>query len=214
MFQENFYSAVQFMNTEEEKSWEEEMTTPTLEVNLVVELNSDVMKNFHSLQSEMKIFREDNINERKEQQAINKALLRNMTRGIPQGKPTQSTNRSKREPYHEKQNNPREAENEGTPEATKGDHHSPASDDSLSPRRKRQINDDTIHGYLKKIRALTYDGEVNTGEKTKEWLLGMSKCFQVHSYSIVMYDRLSIYNLNGKASRWWKDLKDTKKYEL
>ena len=86
------------------------MTTPTSEVNLVVELKSDVLKTLHSLQAELKSFREDSVNERKEQQAINQALLRNMTGGSPQGKPTQSTNRSKREPYHEQASIPREAE--------------------------------------------------------------------------------------------------------
>ena len=110
MFQENFYSAVHFMNTEEENSRQEEMTTPTLEVNLVVEINSDVLKNLHCLQDELKSFRDDILNERKEQQAINEALLRNMAGGSPQGKPTQSTNRSKREPYHERAGSSREAE--------------------------------------------------------------------------------------------------------
>ena len=88
-----------------------------------------------SLQAELKSFREDNLNERKEHQAINEALLHNMMGGSPQGKPTQSTNRSKRESYHEYHewaSNPREPEKEGTPKATKGDHHNPASDDSLS----------------------------------------------------------------------------------
>ena len=88
MFQEKFYSAVQFMNIEEENSQQEEMTTPTPEVNLVVKLNSDVLKTLHSLQNELKSFREDSLNERKEKQAINEALLHNMTGGGPQGKPT------------------------------------------------------------------------------------------------------------------------------
>ena len=69
------------MNTVEENIWQEEMTTPTLEVYLVVELKSDVLKNLHSLQAEVKSFREDSLNERKEQQAINEELLRNMTVG-------------------------------------------------------------------------------------------------------------------------------------
>ena len=86
-----------------------------------------------NLQAELKSVREYSLNERKEQQAINEALLRNMMGGSPQGKPTKSTNRSKREPYHEWASNPREAEKEGTHKATKRDHHSPASDDSLSP---------------------------------------------------------------------------------
>ena len=99
--EKQFYSTIQFMNTDSENSQQEEMTTPTLEVNLVVELNSDVLKTFHSLQAELKSFREDSLNERKEQQAINEALLHNMMGGIPRGKPTQSTNISKRDSYHE-----------------------------------------------------------------------------------------------------------------
>ena len=42
----------------------------------------------------------------------------------------------------------------------------------------------------------------------------MSKYFQVHSYSSEMKARLAIYNLNGKATRWWRDLRQTKKDEL
>ena len=162
------------------------MTTPTPEVNLVVEINYDVLKTLQSLQAELKSFIEDNLNERKEHQAINEALSRNMMGGSPQGKPTQSTNRSKREPYHEWASSPREAKKEGTPEANKGDHHSPTGDDSLSLRRKRKRSDDNIQGEFRKIRAPTYEGEVNTRENDEEWLLGMSKYFQVHNYSSVM----------------------------
>ena len=71
------------MNTEEENSQQKEMTTPTPEVNLVVKLNSNVLKTLHSLEAELKSFREDILNERKEQQAINEALLRNMTGRSP-----------------------------------------------------------------------------------------------------------------------------------
>jgi len=71
-----------------------------------------------------------------------------------------------------------------------------------------------FRGEFRKIRAATYEGEVNMGEKDEEWLLGMSKYFQVHNYSSVMQARLAIYNLNGKVARWWWDLKYTKKYEL
>ena len=61
----------------------EEMTTPTLEVNLVVDLNSDVLRTLHGLQAELKSFREEILNERKEQQDINEALFRNMMEGSP-----------------------------------------------------------------------------------------------------------------------------------
>ena len=63
----NFYSTDQFINTEEENSRRGKMTMPTPEAELVVELNSDVLKTLHSFQAELKSFREDSLNERKEQ---------------------------------------------------------------------------------------------------------------------------------------------------
>ena len=86
------------MKIEEHNSRQGKMNTPTLEVELVVELNSDILKTIHSLKAELWSLREDSLNERKEQQDINEALLRNMMGGSLQGKPTQSTNSSKREP--------------------------------------------------------------------------------------------------------------------
>ena len=71
-----------------------------------------------------------------------------------------------------------------------------------------------FRGEFQKIRAPTYEGEVNMGEKVEEWLLGMSNYFQVHSYLSEMKVELTIYNLNGKVARWWRDLKHTKKDEL
>ena len=162
----------------------------------------------------MKSFREENLNERREEKAINEALLRNMMGGSPQGKPTPSTNSSKREPYRKWANNPRKEEKGCTLEATKEDHHNPFSGDSLSPQRKKQKSNNSLQGEFRKIRALTYEGEVNMGEKVEEWLLGMSKYFQFHSYSSEMKAQLSIYNLNGKVARWWRDLRHTKKDEL
>ena len=71
------------MNTEGGNNWQEEMMTPTSKVNVVVELNSDVLETLHSLQVELKSFRENCLNERNEQQSINDALLCNMTGGSP-----------------------------------------------------------------------------------------------------------------------------------
>ena len=80
--------------------------------------------------------------------------------GSPQGKPTKSTNSSKIELYHKWVSIPREGEKyEWTPGALKGDHHSPSSDDSLSPRRKKQRSNDSLQGKFQKIIAPTYEGE-------------------------------------------------------
>ena len=95
------------MNIEEENSQQGKVNTPTSKAELVIELNFDVLKTLHSLQAELKSFREDSLNERKEQQAINESLLRNMMGGSPQGKPTLSTNISKREPKPNQASSPR-----------------------------------------------------------------------------------------------------------
>ena len=55
---------------------------------------------------------------------------------------------------------------------------------------------------------------MNTGEKVEEWLLGMRIYFGVQNYSSEMKSCLAIYNLNAKATRWWRDLKHTKKDEV
>ena len=55
---------------------------------------------------------------------------------------------------------------ERIPEALKGYNHIPFSNDSLSPRRKKQRSNDSLQGDFRKIRAPTYEGEVNIGEKS------------------------------------------------
>ena len=88
------------MNTKEDNSRQGKLNTPTQEAELVVELNSNILKTIQSIRVDLQSFKDDNLNERKEQQAINKALLWNMTGGIPQGNPTHSTKRFKKEFHH------------------------------------------------------------------------------------------------------------------
>ena len=59
------------------------MTTPTREEELVVELNSDILKIIEGMQEDLHSFKDDNINERKKKHAINEALMRNMMGGSP-----------------------------------------------------------------------------------------------------------------------------------
>ena len=42
---------------------------------MVAELNYDIMKTIESIKAHLQIFRDDNLNERKEHQVINEALL-------------------------------------------------------------------------------------------------------------------------------------------
>ena len=43
--------------------------------------------------------------------------------------------------------------------------------------------DDILQGEFQKIKAPTFEGDLDDGEKEKQWLLGMSKYFEVHDYS-------------------------------
>ena len=63
------------MNSEEDNSRQGNLNTSTQEVELMVELNSDMMKTIQSLQVDLQIFKDDNPNERKEQLVINEGLL-------------------------------------------------------------------------------------------------------------------------------------------
>ena len=63
------------MNTEEDNNQQGFLNTPTWEEELVVELNSDILKTIQSLQANLQSFKDDNMNERKEHQVINESLL-------------------------------------------------------------------------------------------------------------------------------------------
>ena len=64
---------------------------------------------------------------------------------------------------------------EHTHETLERDCHNPSSDYSLSPCRKKHRNGDNLQGEFRKIKAPTYEGEMNTWEKDEEWILGMTK---------------------------------------
>ena len=51
------------MNTEEDNSRQGKSNTPTQEAELVVELNSEIMKTIQSLQADLHSFRDDNLND-------------------------------------------------------------------------------------------------------------------------------------------------------
>jgi hypothetical protein len=48
------------------------------------------------------------------------------------------------------------------------------------------------------------------GKKQEVWLLGLKKYFRVHDYSENLKAQIAIFNLNGKASIWWEDLRNVK----
>ena len=108
------------MNMEEDNNQKGKLNTLTWEEEeLVVELNSDILKTIQSLQAELESFKDDNMKERKEYQAINEALPQNMTGGSPHGQPTHSTNKFKKYFFHRWARNLKEkGKEEHTPQPT------------------------------------------------------------------------------------------------
>ena len=56
-------------------------------------------------------------------------------------------------------------------------------------------------------KPINFDGKYRTREEVKAWLMDTKNYFQIYNYSNNMKVRMTFYNLKGKASIWWKDLK-------
>jgi hypothetical protein len=63
---------------------------------------------------------------------------------------------------------------------------------------------------FKKAKPPTFDGDIKKGEEAEVLLLGLKKYFRVHDYSKNLKAQITIFNLNGKASIWWVDLRNVK----
>ena len=87
-----------------------------------------------------------------------------------------------------------------------------SSSSSRKGNRKRPHRDHTRDEF-KKAKPPMFDGEVNTGQEAEAWILGMKKYFQVQDYSGNMKARVSIFNLNGRASIWWEHFKQVREVE-
>ena len=73
--------------------------------------------------------------------------------------------------------------------------------------QRRRCYQNHSRDEFKKARTPTFNGEVKTGQEAEAWLPRMKKYFQVQYYSGNMKARVSIFDLNGRASIWWEHLK-------
>jgi hypothetical protein len=83
---------------------------------------------------------------------------------------------------------------------------------SCSQRKWKKINLSKGHNFeeFRKEKPPSFDGEIKKGEEAKAWLLGLKKYFRVRDFSEKLKARVVAFNLNGKASIWWEDLKNVK----
>jgi hypothetical protein len=160
----------------------------------------EVLETMRNLIVELKFFKVDNEKLKKaqeEQQEINEVLLRSMV-----------TKKSPKDNNNDEEVSKRASKN-SRPETKKGDSSSKgtslAEDGTITDRKRKQV--DHLEGEFKNIKPAIFNGESRTGEEAEAWLLDIKKYFQIYKYSSNMKLRMAIYNMKGKASIWWKDLK-------
>lgn len=68
---------------------------------------------------------------------------------------------------------------------------------------KRQKMD--LQGEFRKIKPPHFDGEHE--EAAEAWLINMNKYFQLYEYDHNLKARLAIFELQGKATFWWEEIK-------
>lgn len=83
---------------------------------------------------------------------------------------------------------------------------SKCGDTSGSDKNKKAMKQKVeLQGEFKKMKPPSYDGEAE-GEG-KYWFVNMKKYFQVYEYDENLKARLAIYQLQGKATLQWEEVK-------
>jgi hypothetical protein len=77
-------------------------------------------------------------------------------------------------------------------------------------QKKRKLSKGHKFEEFRKAKPPSFDGEIKKGEEAEAWLLGLKKYFRVHDFSENLKARVATFNLNGRASIWWEDLKNVK----
>lgn len=72
------------------------------------------------------------------------------------------------------------------------------------PRNQKKKKVD-LQGEFRNMKPPTFGGEKE--EDVEVWLLNMTKYFEVYEYERNIKDELAIYQLQGKVSLWWEEIK-------
>jgi hypothetical protein len=84
------------------------------------------------------------------------------------------------------------------------------SSHSQTRGKKRKNSKSRDPEGFKKSKTPTFYGDIKKGEEENFWLLGLNKYFKVHDYYENLKDCITIFNLNGKDSIWWEDVRNVK----
>ena len=68
-----------------------------------------------------------------------------------------------------------------------------------------------MQGEFKKIKLSLFEGE--SKEAIESWLIDISKYFHIYDYTDKLKGHLAVYQLRGKATLWWEEIKTVRKID-
>eukprot|EP00253_Pinus_taeda_P029659 PITA_29659 len=154
--------------------------------------NLAILETVQELKNEMARFQEDNARLTMEQERILKSLSNKQN--PPLANPSAEQQRiTEEECYHAESGIPEEEE----------DQSADASEQQTSKRQKVELQ-----GEFQKIKPPHYDGEQEEAAEAR--LINMNKYFQLYEYDDNLKARLAIFQLQGKLTLWWEEVKIVK----
>eukprot|EP00253_Pinus_taeda_P022348 PITA_22348 len=151
--------------------------------------NQAILETVQELKNEMARLREDNARLTMEQERILKSLSDKQNQ-LPANPSAEQQRMSEEQNHH--------IPPEGSEEQEERSDN--VFDQLTSKRRKVELQ-----GEFRKIKPPHFDGEQE--EAAEAWIINMNKYFQLYEYDNNLKARLAIFQLQGKATLWWEEVK-------
>eukprot|EP00253_Pinus_taeda_P028245 PITA_28245 len=154
--------------------------------------NQVILETVQELKNEMARLREDNARLTMEQERILKSL-------------SDKQNQLPANPSAEQQRVSEEQNHHIPPEGSeeREERSDNVFDQQTSKRQKVELQ-----GEFRKIKPPHFDGEQE--EAAEAWIINMNKYFKLYEYDNNLKARLAIFQLQGKATLWWEEVKIVK----
>eukprot|EP00253_Pinus_taeda_P001671 PITA_01671 len=154
--------------------------------------NQAILETVQELKNGMARLREDNARITMEQERILKSL-------------SDRQNQVPANPSMEQQRMSEEWNHPMPPEGS--EEHEERSDNVIEQQTSKRQRVE-LQGEFRKIKPPHFDGEQE--EAAEAWLINMNKYFQLYEYDHNLKARLAIFQLQGKATLWWEEVKIVK----
>lgn len=154
--------------------------------------NQAILETVQELKNEMARLREDNARLTIEQERILKSLSDRQNQ-LPANPSAEQQRMSEDQNHH--------IPPEGSEEQEERSDN--AFEQQTSKRQRMELQ-----GEFRKIKPPHFDGEHE--EAAEAWLINMNKYFQLYEYDHNLKARLAIFQLQGKATLWWEEVKIVK----